>query len=233
MAEGRVKDKAAGGSVEEALSKISSKEWGEISVKLTRYAFIRLRKTSWETAEEIAQDAITRVLDRAHNAWNRELYPELFDYLGSAVNGRVANELRRRARRGPSISLRDDARIHDDEEDDPVAISRDRQDEDEPEMAPPPDGVLLVEATTALDLLTSVSNEAARAEAAFAALRARLEGDTLCIALLDRRRTEKEARPADDAKALGVDVNDIYVAKKRILHHTRAVARDLAAGAQS
>jgi hypothetical protein len=213
---------------------LAALDWGDLSVRLTNYALYKLRRTSRQAAEDCAQQAIAEFLDPAYAAWDRERHPDAFDCLGSIVNGIVANHFRREARRGKRVALREDARTHDDEEAElPVDEDNGRRAKpDEADEGPPPDAVHPTDARTPEDLLRAASIEASRLDVAMAKLRARIHGDALCLALLERMRAG-DARAAADAEALGVTISEMYTARQRLMRHARAVARDLAAGGDS
>jgi hypothetical protein len=209
---------------------LAAQDWGDLSSRLTRYVHVRLRKGSWETAEEIAQEAITQFLDPAYATWDRERNPDVFDALGSVANGLVQNDFRKRQRRGPHVSLRDDDRTHDDEE---PELAQDDRAGDKPVLPPPADAVLLTDTRTAESFVTpSTARDESRKTLALARLRARLHGDAVCLGLLDRICAGEEGA-AEDAKALGVGVTEVYNAKRRIHHHVRALAREYSSGGES
>jgi hypothetical protein len=208
---------------------LAAQDWTDLSQRLTRYTYARLRKSSWETAEDLAQQAITQLLDPAYASWDRERHPDLFDCLGHIANGLVANHVRRQGRRGQHVPLREDDATHDDELAPlPVEESRDRGGAEDD--TPPADAVHVADPRTAEDLLSARPLQSRREEQAMAAVRARVGQDALCLGLLDRIQNRKEGRAAADAMALGVLVHDVYAAKRRLLHHARQVARDLAEG---
>ncbi len=214
---------------------LAAQDWADLSGRLTKYAHVRLRKTSWHTAEEIAQQAIVQLLDPAYATWDRDRHPDLFDCLGSIVNGLVANHSRRASRRGAHVTLRDDDPTHDDEQEPIQEESLPAKGaEEEPEELPPApvdDAHHLVDARSPEDLVTRASAQARRDEAAMAMLRASFDGDSLCLALLDRMKGDSS--PAADAEALGVPVAEIYEAKRRLMRHAQRIARDLAGGGES
>lgn len=196
---------------------LASQDWADLARRLTRYAHVRLRGRSWETAEELAQEAIARLLDPAYASWDRERHPDLFDALGYIVNGLVSNYRQRKATRAHHVTLRDDIDEADDD-----APRDPRSDPDDDEHAPPPDAVVLRGEDPAEESPAGHRG----AEAAMAALRARLVGDALGLGLLDQIQ-QGEGRPLAQAKALGVTVAEVYTAKRRLMHHARLVARDL------
>jgi hypothetical protein len=202
---------------------LASQDWSDLARRLTRYAHVRLRGRSWETAEEIAQEAIARLLDPAYASWDRERHPDLFDGLGYIVNGLVSNYRQRKATRAHHVALRDDIdELDDDAPRDP------RSDPDDDKHAPPPDAVVLRGEDSAEESRMDDRRDR-RAEAAMAALRARLSrlaDGALPLGLLDQIQ-QGEGRPLAQAKALGVSVADVYTAKRRLMHHARLVARDL------
>src|ERR1700733_2425871 len=87
---------------------IAAQDWEEIGRRLTLHAYGRIYKRSWETAEDIAQEAIARFLDAAYASWDRARHPDLFDCLGHIVNGLAVNHLRKKAFRAPHVPIKDD-----------------------------------------------------------------------------------------------------------------------------
>jgi hypothetical protein len=226
-------------SLEAALAR---QDWNDLSSRLTKYAHFRLRKSSWETAEEIAQEAIAHLLDAAYAAWDRARHPDLFDCLGHLVNGIVANHFRLARVRAKYVPLRDDAAVHDDELPEPgearattattSKFGDTSENESEAESALPPreDGVLLRD-ERAPDAVVGRSEDS-REQRAITALRARLAGDTLALGVLDQIQSGVGSAAAQ-AKALRVTVPEVYTAKRRVMHHVRRLARDLAEGDES
>jgi DNA-directed RNA polymerase specialized sigma24 family protein len=196
---------------------LASQDWVELGRRLTLYAYGRIHKRSWETAEDIAQEAIAHLLDAAYAPWDRERHPDLFDCLGHIVNGLAANHFRRKAFRAPHVPIMDDV---DGAEDDAPIDPRGQRDAEE--QAPPADAVVLSDRTDA----AAARGEEARDAALLAELRTRLAGDALAIGLLDQIHAG-EGRPKRQADVLGVSVNEVYTAKRRIFHHARAIAREM------
>jgi len=210
---------------------LAAQDWADLSRRLTRYVHVRLRKASWETAEDIAQEAIEHFLDPAYAPWDRDATPDVFDALGSVANGLVANHARKAKRHGKHVSLRDDDRTHDDEEAELPQEDRPGDDDEKPTAA---DAVVVTDSRTAESYLLFHAEErdAKRDALALKRLRARLHGDTVCLAILKRMKSGED-RPADHAAALGIDVAEVYNAKRRIHHHVRALAREIASGGES
>jgi hypothetical protein len=200
---------------------LAAQDWADLSQRLTRYAHTRMRKTSWASAEEIAQQAIVQLLDPAYASWDREHCPDIFDCRGSIVNGLVQNQNRLKARRGKHVALREDDATHDDEleplpgEDERSTFNADSDEEEQVPEGPPPGAVHLTDARTAEDLLTQRPVQSRREEIAMAMLHALHEGDTLCLALLARMK-DRKVRAAADAIALGVPVAELYEARRRL-----------------
>jgi hypothetical protein len=192
----------------------TEKEWADVVRRLTVHAFERIHRASWELAEEFAHDAIADLLDPAYAGWDREKYPDLMDFLGSTVNGRVSNYWRRKSREGKRVALFADFADKPEVEggDDPGEV---------PEEAPVDGEVVIERAPTheAPDFVTI-------GEVAMATLRARVANDTMCTGILDLMR-DGIGRAGDHAEALGVPVEEVYTAKRRLLHHARQVAQDL------
>jgi DNA-directed RNA polymerase specialized sigma24 family protein len=74
-------------------------DWGEISARLTRYAYGAVRRRSHAQAEDLAQKAIMEVLDPMYMEWDPEREPDIFEHLKNVVRGAVSNLRQRRERR--------------------------------------------------------------------------------------------------------------------------------------
>jgi DNA-directed RNA polymerase specialized sigma24 family protein len=68
---------------------LAKQDWGAVHAAVTEFAYSRTH--SWDDAEELSQEAITRVLDPAYRAWDPEKEPSLVRHLGSIVNSLLAN----------------------------------------------------------------------------------------------------------------------------------------------
>lgn len=73
-------------------------DWPSISKRLTRFAYTRIRGSSWDDAEDLAQQAIEQMLDGEHAEWDQEKHPDPLDHLTGIVRGLVANRWRKLAR---------------------------------------------------------------------------------------------------------------------------------------
>ena len=73
-------------------------DWADIFRRLTLFAFRRrqLRGVagSLADAEDLAAEAIRRLIDSDFAEWDREREPDLLRHLGSIVNGLLSNEMR-------------------------------------------------------------------------------------------------------------------------------------------
>lgn len=76
---------------------VEDSEWADLSTRLTRYAFVCIRKQSFDVAEDIAQTAMTQVLDPHYKEWDPDREPKLFDHLCNVVRGIISNRRRTRA----------------------------------------------------------------------------------------------------------------------------------------
>lgn len=72
-------------------------EWDRLFTRLTRWAYVCTRRRSYELAEEIAQTALTQVLDPFYVEWDPEREPDLFDHLCNVARGIISNRRRKRA----------------------------------------------------------------------------------------------------------------------------------------
>lgn len=75
-----------------------SVDWADIFRRLVLFAFRRRQVRgitgSLADAEDIAAEAIRRLLDSDYAAWDPNLEPNLLRHLGSTVNGLISNESR-------------------------------------------------------------------------------------------------------------------------------------------
>jgi hypothetical protein len=75
-----------------------SVDWADIFRRLVLFAFRRRQvrgiSGSLADAEDIAAEAIRRLLDSDYAAWDPKLEPDLLRHLGSTVNGLISNESR-------------------------------------------------------------------------------------------------------------------------------------------
>jgi DNA-directed RNA polymerase specialized sigma24 family protein len=84
-------------------------DWANVSRRLERYAFTCTKKRSKELAADVAQTAITQVLDPFYMEWDPDKVPDLFDHLKNVVRGIVSN--RRRTRRTTGEIATDDEEL--------------------------------------------------------------------------------------------------------------------------
>lgn len=75
-----------------------SVDWGDVFRRLVLFAFrrgqVRGISGSLADAEDIAAEAIRRLLDSDYAGWDPNLEPDLLRHLGSTVNGLISNESR-------------------------------------------------------------------------------------------------------------------------------------------
>lgn len=77
---------------------LAQQNWDEVIENLTEYSRARLGyRARVADAEDIAMQAISRVLDPKYRAWNPET-STLLEHLGSEVNGIISNLRRTRSR---------------------------------------------------------------------------------------------------------------------------------------
>jgi len=70
-------------------------DWSRSSKRLTAFAHWRLgSRGTWEDAEDLANEAITRVFSPDYKAWDPATEPDLLRHLGSVVNGLISNRSR-------------------------------------------------------------------------------------------------------------------------------------------
>lgn len=75
-----------------------NQDWADIFRRLVLFAYRRRQSRgapgSIADAEDLAAEAIRRLLDSNFADWNRDVEPDLLRHLGSTVNGLLSNELR-------------------------------------------------------------------------------------------------------------------------------------------
>lgn len=82
---------------EEAIKYIEEVDWESITLKLTRYAILKIKRLSWKherlpmglTDEDMAQEAIANLFEGKRN-WDRAKYPDLYWYLKSVIDSKVS-----------------------------------------------------------------------------------------------------------------------------------------------
>lgn len=86
---------------------VFEQNWAEIKVRLVAFT---LRRTKDRTAaEDAVQQALAQFFDPAYKEWSPETptWKELMSHLRSVVNGILANDARRRMRRGVHLAADD------------------------------------------------------------------------------------------------------------------------------
>ena len=73
---------------------LRDQNWERITAQLTTFAWNRIRRRSWETAQELAQDAIAAAWAK-NDGWDPEKEP-LLKHLSKRVIGLASNEWRRK-----------------------------------------------------------------------------------------------------------------------------------------
>ena len=75
-----------------------NQDWADIFRRLVLFAYRRRQSRGAQgalaDAEDLAAEAIRRLLDSNFADWNRDAEPDLLRHLGSTVNGLLSNELR-------------------------------------------------------------------------------------------------------------------------------------------
>ena len=94
-------DARSGDSIEvmEVDEHLRGQDWELIREQLTAFAYRRIRYSSWERAQDLAQEAITQAFEAGRRARHYKVWDPasqgLMDYLTSRVIGLAANSLRR------------------------------------------------------------------------------------------------------------------------------------------
>lgn len=162
-------------------------EW----VKLRKGLFVFCRRyhgLSVEDAEDISQQALCRVFDDKLPGWDEQRYPTMREWLGSIVNGLVAN-LRKNVGRKREKLLK----------------------EGKPDAEPGTDG----EAVYAPPLPDEAAITAERASRAISRVLELVKGDTLAEAVV-MLKVEDVDTARDQAEALKVDVAKVYRAREKV-----------------
>jgi hypothetical protein len=173
----------------------------DVYVQVLRYAAYRAR--SKERGRDLAHDVILQALDPAPAKgdlalapWDRDKNPDLAGYLMGQIDGAIARERRaERLRRSPEVVASVEAKLY----------------------SAPPTPEQLVERRESHDLRTRLWDEL---RGDFAA-----EGDEaarLAIRVMDEY--ESGATEANEqAQVLGVDIQDVYLARRRIQRRAEAL----------
>jgi hypothetical protein len=83
-------------------------DWGKLSKRLERYAFVCMGKRSQEAAAEAAQTAIMQVLDPQYMEWDPDKTPDLFKHLAYVVRGVISSRRQLRSTTGEIATDDDD-----------------------------------------------------------------------------------------------------------------------------
>jgi DNA-directed RNA polymerase specialized sigma24 family protein len=74
---------------------LAKQDWASLSKSLTKFAWNKTHRRSWEEAEDLAQSAIRRVFDARLQRWNPKTQPNVFWFLGNIVANLVKDERRK------------------------------------------------------------------------------------------------------------------------------------------
>ena len=164
---------------------LAGQDWEQIGKRLTLFAHRRLWSIGVDDvalAQDLAQEAISRLFDPNYAGWDQARQPVLLEFLGSVVNGLISNLRKKRRRRGAHLPLEGPGRPH-----------------------------LACECAGA-ETRVSQADELTRI---WALLQQELQGDPLAVQVLELT-IEGCERPRHQAAALGVDVERIYQARRRL-----------------
>jgi hypothetical protein len=165
-------------------------DWGRSTLVLTRIAYKLTFRGSWETAEDLAKDAITAFFARAHARWEPEV--PLDDFLVSLLNNEVSNWKKKKSTTSE------------------VAM---------PKRLHPP-------ATGERESPESLASDAERAAIVCARLEKRATSDGPVTGLVAKFRSWVDS-PKDQAAQLGMDMQQVRNARKRLFRHHEEIEREL------
>jgi DNA-directed RNA polymerase specialized sigma24 family protein len=74
---------------------LAKQDWASLSKSLTKFAWNKTHRRSWEEAEDLAQSAIRRAFDARLQRWNPKTHPNVFWFLGNIVMSLVKDERRK------------------------------------------------------------------------------------------------------------------------------------------
>lgn len=80
------------------VDRLRAQDWGKLQAQLTAFAYKRIKRRSWETARELAADAIANAWERGAKGWDPQKEP-IQRYLAREVIGLALNEWRRHRNR--------------------------------------------------------------------------------------------------------------------------------------
>jgi DNA-directed RNA polymerase specialized sigma24 family protein len=169
-------------------------DWGTVFKKLTLQA--QRWGASLSRAEDLAQFAMTRMLQDGGALWNYKADPTAFDYLLRVLHERRKTLQEQAARREELM---------------PTEINSEKVDETPPDSDRNHDGAL-------------VSREAAVRN--LARLRASLAGSPLALQVVELCVREGQLDPSVVAERLGVPVKDVYTAEAQIRRHVKRLRED-------
>jgi hypothetical protein len=191
---------------------LTEDRWKELHERLTLYAACKLVRRSWygfrvtkkqgvtavkgKGPEDIASDVIVAVLEGKRN-WNEERYPDFLDFLTSVVDSMINALVRSKEnRKTQRVEPVDD---EDTEAEERAFVSRE----------PSPD-----------ELVQDAEWQAKFREA----LVKELEDDSISLGLFDCLHSGFSDR-SEIAELLGIGVNDVYNAQKRLERRIEAVMK--------
>jgi hypothetical protein len=83
-------------------------DWGKLSKRLERYAFVCMGRRSPEAAADAAQSAITQVLDPNYMEWDPNSSQDFFAHLAYVVRGVISSRRQLRSTTGEIATDHDD-----------------------------------------------------------------------------------------------------------------------------
>jgi len=173
-------------------------DWPKVQKQVLAFACTLTRSKA--QAEDLVQDAIRRAFDPEETAWNPLVLPDVTPFLMGLVRRNAYNE-RSSARYHHEVTVRGEA--------EEIRVTREA--ERVATRVPNPEASLADHELCARRL---------------AAMRARAAADPLVLTLIDAMEADIET-PAEQVASLGIPLEDVRRARRRMFDHADAVARDL------
>jgi DNA-directed RNA polymerase specialized sigma24 family protein len=197
-------------------------DWAAMTRRLTAFAFLRTQKRSWQLAEDLAQEAIVRLLDPRYLEWDPAREPDLYQHLANLVRGLASN--RRRTRGAWEIPLSPAMIAKNTGEDAPDAgsVENAAEHEEDGPARPPVHGAPRALERGPEDQI--IRRDLARARDERVAARFAGDGEVLRVFALAKEGTTSLA---DQAEAMGITMGQVQNARKRLLRGLAAIEQEL------
>jgi predicted transcriptional regulator len=197
-------------------------DWRATTLRLTKFAHMRTKGVSWELAEDLAQEAITQLLDPRYMDWDPEREPELLEHLQNVVRGLASNR-RRTAATSREIAMSPERLARRTGDDVPEAGSAERaMSGGEVEAAP-------ARRRTSAGAQGGAEERAVRRDIAAATARelaARFADDPDVLRIVALAKQGK-ASLSEQAEAMGITMQQVHNARQRLHRGLAAIQREL------